>query len=1250
MSGNLLSNLNPAQQQAVQAIDGPVLVLAGPGSGKCLLPSTRLIINDELLTADEAWSRFQTAAAFDGEGWVARPQEHLLVDSFNETTGKFQRAEITALYRQFIREPVRIITFRDGSQVGATQAHQFFDGLTWTNQIRAGDVLALPGCLAEREEILDLELAEFLGWLVGEGYERTQQGCIREFAITLKDERRLERIRELIRNIADRYGLRVGKLRIKPNPKRTTSQLAFWSTSFYNFLIEHGHDFGQRAAHKRVPDCVMHGHAEGVKSFLQALFDGEGWVEPHRNQVGYATASPRLAEEVRHLLRRYGVWARISRREKFATNGKQIRRPYWILSIGGPSLRLFADRIGFTDRVKAEALKACVARRSNPNRDLLPSAPIMKHLAEITDLAPKRLLAGLGEAPKYLQSKRLSRVIYNEKIRPTLVNLCDRQGEQLKGNQFRSGRILTADDVIHIQQGVAALDRLGTQALIYEQVKSVELIDYEGWVYDFTVEGTHNFVAENILCHNTRVLTHRIAYLIDSAKVDPYNIMAVTFTNKAAREMKDRLDVLLGAGRAAALTVGTFHAICSRFLRRDIVHLGRERDFAIYDSDDQQRVMKRVLKDLELDEKKYPPRSIHATISRAKNELVDAEEYGRLGRTYYDEVVTRCFKHYQKLLRDSNALDFDDLLVETVRLFEQFPQVLEKYQQRYRYLLADEYQDTNRAQYVLLKLLAAKNRNIFVVGDDDQSVYAFRGADIRNIRLFENDYPEARVILLEQNYRSTQAILDVAQAVIQGDSQRKHLKKLWTENDQGVLVQLQEGYDQDEEGQSVAGEIARLIASGEYQPGDIAIMYRTNAQSRAIEEALIARGLRYQIVGGTRFYERKEIKDALAYLRLSLNPYDSVSFSRVLNWPGRGIGERTEEDLNRWANAQGIPAYAALQLLAEDERADQRPETRDQRPETRDEGDSVSRLQSPFAPRTKTALLGFLHLIDELIAQREQGDLGELMDLVFGRVGFQEALLREYGEQDGSDRWNNVQELRNAAVNYINLPRENQLPVFLEEVALVSDVDQVKEDRDSITCITLHQAKGLEYPVVFIVGLEEGLLPHSRSIDDKEALEEERRLFYVGATRAKQRLYLLYAFRRTSYGRTNTTQPSRFLADIPKTMVKPPPRRSHVATQQSTMFTGRSTLGGGSGFGSHGAPTRPAASPGLTPARRGAPADDAPRAIAFFAGQKVRHATFGDGIVVSSKLVENDEEVTVAFTGKGVKRLLASFANLEKAE
>lgn len=379
----------------------------------------------------------------------------------------------------------------------------------------------------------------------------------------------------------------------------------------------------------------------------------------------------------------------------------------------------------------------------------------------------------------------------------------------------------------------------------------------------------------------TGVIVRHVAYLIGNEQIDPHNILAVTFTNKAAREMRERLDGLLGPGYAAALTVGTFHSICVRFLRRDIVHLGRERDFAIYDSDDQLRVMKRVLKDLNLDEKKYPPRAIHGTISGAKNEFIDVEEFARHARTYYDEIVSRCYARYQQLLRESNALDFDDLLVETVRLFEQHPHVLDKYQERYRYVLADEYQDTNRVQYLLLKLLGAKYRNIFVVGDEDQSIYAFRGADIRNIRSFENDYPDATVILLEQNYRSTQAILDVAQAVINRSGKRVRKKQLWTENDQGTLVTIQEGYDQDEEARLAASEAARLIASGEYRPGDVAVMYRTNAQSRAVEEALIAQGIRYYIVGGVRFYERKEVKDALAYLRLALNPFDSVSFGRV---------------------------------------------------------------------------------------------------------------------------------------------------------------------------------------------------------------------------------------------------------------------------------------------------------------------------------------------------------------------------------
>jgi len=1087
----------------------------------------------------------------------------------------------------------------------------------------------------------------------------------------------------------------------------------------------------------------------------------------------------------------------------------------------------------------------------------------------------------------------------------------------------------------------------------------------------------------------TRVLTHRVAYMIDTLGVDPFNIIAVTFTNKAAREMKERLDHILGDGRASALTVGTFHSICARFLRRDIMHLGRERDFAIYDSDDQQRVMKRVLRDLNLDEKKHSPRAIHATISRAKNELVDADEFARHARSTFDEVTARCYMRYEELLRESNALDFDDLLVKTVLLFELHPDVLERYQRRYRYILADEYQDTNRAQYVLLKQLAAAHKNIFVVGDEDQclpagtlvrtvhgelpieqvqvgdqlvsgagrgtttlrpvqktyarqqhghlvhvrldtgtelrltpnhmcfarlgvrddihyvylmyrgdkgyrigltrgyrsegrryglvnglqvrvrqehadkawilracasreeatyyehffaiqygvptmvfhvagregmtlsqpsvarlfasidsrtnaerlmsdlglhedfphyrpggkssgagdrrlvhltafggnepsalapwyrhrvwlntsdrtteqqvlaqgiatragnrdtwrvehsfkelehsatvaatiaeaaggidvvrwavlsaaeqfalqpashlrpsmivpvwqngqivdaeitvveyeaydgpvydldvadlhnyvangvvvhnSIYAFRGADIRNIRMFEKDYPTAQVIELRQNYRSTQAILDVAQAVINRSHQRHRSKVLETENGGGVQVQLMEGYDQDEEGQLVAGEIARMVSGGEYRYGEIAIMYRTNAQSRAVEEALIARSLRYQIVGGTRFYERKEIKDVLAYLRLTLNPFDSVSFGRVLNWPARGIGERTQDELERRATEIGVPLYAALQLLQE--------------------GDEPAK--GWFNSRTSSALLGFLSILDELIAARETMDLGALMELLLTRIGVQEALLREHGEEEGGDRWNNVLELRNAVEQYAGLPREGQLPTFLEEVALVSDVDQVQADRDTITCITLHQAKGLEYPVVFLVGLEEGLLPHSRSVDDRDALDEERRLFYVGATRAKERLYLLYAFRRTVFGRAGTSQPSRFLADIPKEMVKQAAKRGYTANQQTSMFTNR-TFGTGNTYnqGSRRVTPQPQARREQPAARPSAK----PAGASFFAGQKVRHAIFGEGIVVSSKLIEDDEEVTVAFAGKGVKRLLASFAKLEKAE
>lgn len=739
----------------------------------------------------------------------------------------------------------------------------------------------------------------------------------------------------------------------------------------------------------------------------------------------------------------------------------------------------------------------------------------------------------------------------------------------------------------------------------------------------------------------TRVLTHRIAYLIGELNISPASILAVTFTNKAAREMRERLDKLIGPELAERVMMGTFHSVCARFLRRDIGHLDRgrqnpdqARNFVVYDSDDQLQLMRQVLKELRLDEKQYPPRQILSRISSAKNELISIAEYSRYARTYYEEIISRCYEQYQRKLIANNALDFDDLLVETVRLFDQHPDVLQRYQKRYAHLLIDEYQDTNRAQYTLVKQLASAQRNLFVVGDEAQAIYGWRGADIRNILQFEDDFPDAKVILLEQNYRSTQPILDVAQAIIVASRQLKHSKSIWSERKDGLRVRLIETYDEGEEARFVADEIERLRAVSGASLNDFAVMYRTNAQSRALEEALISRGVPYRLIGGTRFYERKEIKDILAYMRLIHNPYDTVSFERVLNVPNRGIGDKTRDQLIQWAASLQIPPYTALQLLASDQEEDQ-----EQRPAP----------SMPFASRQRAALQSFVALLDELIAARDQISLPELLDLTLERVNYHEALVREYGPDEGEERWENVLELRNVSFEYINFPREAQLPTFLEEVALVSDVDSLDQrrerDRDAVTLITLHQAKGLEYAVVFLVGLEEGLLPHSRSASEMDRLEEERRLLYVGVTRAKERLYLLYAFRRAQWGRYEATAPSRFLADIPTMLIERGPARPVEMVRQTSLFTHRS-------FGSN-----QSLAPGGTK-RRGRSLSTAgqkntkeqpqpTRTARFFAGQKVRHAQFGEGTVVTSRVLDDDEEVTVAFPGKGVKRLLAAFAKLE---
>jgi len=751
----------------------------------------------------------------------------------------------------------------------------------------------------------------------------------------------------------------------------------------------------------------------------------------------------------------------------------------------------------------------------------------------------------------------------------------------------------------------------------------------------------------------TRVLTHRIAYMLSEAipQVDPHNILAVTFTNKAAAEMKDRLNKLLeqqfGPGNKAGsyLTVGTFHSFCVRVLRREATNIGLDRNFAIYDDDDQVTLAKSAFGSLGLSDKTYSPRAALSMISAAKSALQSPRELRETAQTYWQEVVGRIYERYQELLRTNRALDFDDLINTTIKLFKETPEVLERYQERYRYILVDEYQDTNRAQYELIHLLATKYKNLCVVGDENQSIYGWRAADIRNILNFEQDYPEAKVVALEQNYRSTQIILDAATALIAANTQRKN-KQLWTDNGEGQPIKIYEAYNEMEEANFVVSEIERLTARGVFRPRDMAIMYRTNAQSRAIEEMFIRRGMPYQLIGGTRFYERKEVKDMLAWLRLIQNPYDSISFTRLVNNTpsGKGIGPKSLGDVNTWANQMDLPIYVALKLLQSQE-ADQL--ARKQDPTANVDEDSLPPLN--LGAKIKSNLYDFVNLLDAFIKAKEDMILSELFDYVLDKSGYQ-LFLRD-GSEEGEDRWRNVQELGKVTQEYNHLKGEEALSTFMENVALVSDVDKLDPNADATTLITLHAAKGLEYPTVFIIGLEEGILPHNRSLESENEIEEERRLLYVGITRAKQRLYLCYAFRRSLYGGNSMpTKPSRFLNEIPGHLTKGQQQAPTGSPHGGRATSSRSTSFGAGNSASSWNTTTPSTSKSVRPTTASSAAVPKPGGLRFKAGDKVMHAKFGKGIVITSKVQGSDEEVTVAFenTEVNIKKLLASFANLQK--
>jgi DNA helicase-2/ATP-dependent DNA helicase PcrA len=689
----------------------------------------------------------------------------------------------------------------------------------------------------------------------------------------------------------------------------------------------------------------------------------------------------------------------------------------------------------------------------------------------------------------------------------------------------------------------------------------------------------------------TRVLTTRIAYLIDRLGVRPYNILAVTFTNKAAREMRERVDELLG-GEAKGLSLGTFHATCAQILRREAGLLPFDANYVIFDEDDQLALVKAAVREQNLDEKRYRPSGLLSSISRAKNELILPDDYPI--QTYRDEIVQRIYTRYQEMLLNSNALDFDDLLLWVAYLLEQNAEVRDKYARRYEHILVDEFQDTNMAQYILLKHLASFHRNIFVVGDSDQSIYRWRGADYRNIQRFEEDFPDAQTILLERNYRSTQNILDTAMAVIEGNPQRTH-KDLFTDKGAGEKVILHEAFNGQEEGDWIVQTIVEMTHSKQADMGDFALMYRTNAQSRLLEEAFLQFNMPYKLVGAQRFYGRREVKDVIAYLRLIHNPNDEASLLRVINTPRRKIGNKTILDLRTVANNENTSLGSVILDLVR--------------------GDGSEYYGAFNTPAART-LEGFGKLLVNWRKEAPELTPLKLMDRVLNDVDYQSFL--DDGTEEGLDRWENVMELRRLAAEY----DQQGLSDFLEAVALVSDQDTYDRSAKVPTLMTLHAAKGLEFPIVFITGLEDGSLPHIRSFDDPEGMAEERRLFYVGITRAKERLYLVRALNRSTYGYQEPTDPSRFLDDIPNELVE-----------------GGNPWGMGSSYRQ-----RQAYSESQWDRREGYAALIEPE---FKAGQNVRHPTWGEGMVLNSSIEDGEEIVEVHFEDVGMKKLVASLARLE---
>ncbi|PXW91034.1 ATP-dependent DNA helicase PcrA [Streptohalobacillus salinus] len=702
----------------------------------------------------------------------------------------------------------------------------------------------------------------------------------------------------------------------------------------------------------------------------------------------------------------------------------------------------------------------------------------------------------------------------------------------------------------------------------------------------------------------TRVLTHRIAYLLEEKDVAARNVLAITFTNKAAREMKSRVEALVGP-EAQYMWVSTFHSMCVRILRRDIDQIGYNKNFTIFDTGDQLTVIKNVLKNRNIDTKQFEPRAMLGLISQAKNDLVTASAYQKNAANYYEKVVADVYKGYEQTLRKNQSLDFDDLIMQTITLFDRVPEVLDYYQHRFQYIHVDEYQDTNYAQYYLVKQLAKRYKNLCVVGDSDQSIYRWRGADIKNILDFEKDYPNAEVVLLEQNYRSTDSILKAANAVIENNRDRRP-KKLWTENDGGTQINYFKARSEQEEGLYVAEEIDNIIETKAYHYRDVAILYRTNAQSRSIEETFVKANIPYQMVGGTKFYDRKEIKDLLAYLRLIANPEDDVSFARVVNEPKRGVGKTSLEKLQAYAELHDIALMTAIKEI-----------------------DFVG-----LSKRATQALSHFSEMVWNWHQQQEFLSATDIVEDVLERTGY-EAMLENERTIEAQTRLENINEFKTVTQHFEAGSDEDQtLVTFLTDLALISDIDKIDDDPDAdnkVTLMTLHAAKGLEFPVVFLIGLEENVFPHSRSMFDEEEMNEERRLAYVGITRAEKLLYLTHANMRTLYGRTNFNPMSRFIDEIPSELIAgnetsedpfglPVKKQALQQKQQPT-----------------------------SKVRRAQKKTSGSEHAAWKAGDKANHKKWGIGTVVKVSGDSDSLELDIAFPAPvGLKRLIAQFAPITK--